>query len=273
MYKQLDLFGNVPEEQSVPLADPVVSTEDKSSMPAVAPQPITESEKKPLIAVMFPPEHRETQKRSPVSTPDAEKPEDSEIPQVNEPLGVVEDKPIMAAISTGQTEDKGGANNTTFRFLDTIEEPADEIIIVEPQPEIIAIAPKKGKRGRKSQKEMEAEAAAIEIPPDDILFKKQYYGIGEVSRMFKLNSSLLRYWESEFDIIKPRKNRKGDRHFRPEDIKNLYLIHHLLRARKYTIEGAKTYLKKNKNKAAEQFEIIQKLEKVKQFLLELKAGL
>jgi len=132
---------------------------------------------------------------------------------------------------------------------------------------------KKGKRGRKSIKDMSSESAMITIPDDEVLFKKQYYSIGEVAGMFNLNSSLLRYWETEFDILKPRKNRKGDRHFRPEDIKNLSLIHHLLRQRKYTIEGAKDYLKKNKTKAQQNFELIQRLEKLKGFLLELKAGL
>ncbi len=132
---------------------------------------------------------------------------------------------------------------------------------------------KKGKRGRKSIKDMDSESAMISIPDDEVLFKKQYYSIGEVAGMFNLNSSLLRYWETEFDILKPRKNRKGDRHFRPEDIKNLSLIHHLLRQRKYTIEGAKDYLKKNKIKAQQNFELIQRLQKLKGFLLELKAGL
>ena len=132
---------------------------------------------------------------------------------------------------------------------------------------------KKGKRGRKSVKEMDAESAMINIPDDEVLFKKQYYSIGEVAEMFNLNTSLLRYWETEFDILKPRKNRKGDRHFRPEDIKNLSLIHHLLRQRKYTIEGAKDYLKKNKLKAQQNFGIIQRLEKLRGFLLELRAGL
>jgi DNA-binding transcriptional MerR regulator len=120
---------------------------------------------------------------------------------------------------------------------------------------------------------MDAESAMISIPDDELLFKKQYYSIGEVAEMFSLNTSLLRYWETEFDILKPRKNRKGDRHFRPEDIKNLSLIHHLLRQRKYTIEGAKDYLKKNKSKAQQNFELIQRLEKLRKFLLELKAGL
>ena len=132
---------------------------------------------------------------------------------------------------------------------------------------------KKGKRGRKSIREMDAESAMISIPDDELLFKKQYYSIGEVAEMFSLNTSLLRYWETEFDILKPLKNRKGDRHFRPEDIKNLSLIHHLLRQRKYTIEGAKDYLKKNKSKAQQNFELIQRLEKLRKFLLELKAGL
>ena len=143
----------------------------------------------------------------------------------------------------------------------------------EKRPKTVVVKSVKGKRGRKSLKAMEEESDFISIPEDDILFKKQYYSIGEVAQMFRLNSSLLRYWETEFDIIKPRKNRKGDRHFRPEDIKNLYLIHHLLRQRKYTIEGAKDYLKKNKSKAQQNFEIIQRLQKLKGFLLELKAGL
>jgi DNA-binding transcriptional MerR regulator len=164
--------------------------------------------------------------------------------------------------------------------LTVLEEP--EEIIAEEKPVIlvaasakkdIAVIQKKGKRGRKSLKEMDAETEMIDVPQDEILFKKQYYSIGEVATMFHLNASLLRYWETEFDILKPRKNRKGDRHFRPEDIKNLQLIHHLLRQRKYTIEGAKEYLKKNKSKARQNFELIQRLEKLKSFLLQLKAGL
>lgn len=130
----------------------------------------------------------------------------------------------------------------------------------------------KSTRGRKSLKSFEAEADFLEIPEDDILFKKSYYSIGDVAGMFKVNASLIRYWENEFDILKPKKNAKGDRYFRPEDVKNLKLIHHLLRERKYTLEGAKDFLKNNKN-AAEKFEMIRSLEKLKFFLLELKAGL
>lgn len=133
---------------------------------------------------------------------------------------------------------------------------------------------KKGKstRGRKSLKTDDNAADFLDIPEDEILFKKLYYSIGDVANMFKVNPSLIRYWENEFDILQPKKNAKGDRHFRPEDIKNLKLIYHLLRERKYTIEGAKEFLKNNKT-AAEKFEMIKSLQKLKSFLLELKASL
>lgn len=127
-------------------------------------------------------------------------------------------------------------------------------------------------RGRKSQKLYAAEADLVNIPEDDILFQKQYYTIGEVSQMFQVNASLLRFWESEFDIIKPRKNRKGDRHFRPVDIKNLQLIYDLLRRRKLTIDGARDFIRNNK-KSQERFAMIQSLQKIKGFLLEVKASL
>jgi DNA-binding transcriptional MerR regulator len=127
-------------------------------------------------------------------------------------------------------------------------------------------------RGRRSLKDIDLKADTIQIPEDDILFQKQYYSIGEVATMFKENQSLIRYWETEFDILQPRKNRKGDRFFRPIDVKNLVLIYDLLRRRKFTIEGAKDYLKKNK-KADEKFATIQSLEKIKSFFLELKASL
>ncbi len=130
----------------------------------------------------------------------------------------------------------------------------------------------KSTRGRKSLKSFNIEADLIEIPEDEILFKKSYYSIGDVAGMFKLNASLIRFWENEFDILKPKKNSKGDRHFRPEDVKNLKLIYHLLRERKYTIEGAKEFLKSNKS-AVQKFELISSLRNLKSFLLELKTSL
>lgn len=130
----------------------------------------------------------------------------------------------------------------------------------------------KSKRGRKSLKEHNKEPDVINVPEDEVLFQKQYYPIGDVAAMFKENTSLIRYWEKEFSVLKPKKNKKGDRFFRPEDIKNLKMIYHLLRERKYTIEGAKEFLKNNKA-AGEKHQMIESLEKVKMFLLELKNNL
>ena len=134
--------------------------------------------------------------------------------------------------------------------------------------------PKKSlsKRGRPSLKEIDINADLVQIPPDEILFQKQYYSIGQVAKWFRVNQSLVRYWETEFDILEPRKNRKGDRFFRPVDVKNLLLIYDLLRRRKFTLEGAKDYLK-NAKKAEEKFAMIQSLERIKAFFLELKATL
>jgi DNA-binding transcriptional MerR regulator len=134
----------------------------------------------------------------------------------------------------------------------------------------LATAP--GKRGRKSIKEIESRVDLVQVPDDEELFKKQYYTIGEVATMFSEKQSLIRYWESEFDILQPRKNRKGDRYFRPIDIKNLVLIYDLLRRRKFTIDGARDFLKKNK-KAEERFALIQSLQKLRGFLQELRSNL
>jgi DNA-binding transcriptional MerR regulator len=152
--------------------------------------------------------------------------------------------------------------------------PSATEITTEPEPVAVPVKsnPIKSTRGRKSIRQTAAEADLINIPEDDVLFQKQYYSMGEVAGMFRVNHSLLRFWENEFDIIQPRKNRKGDRHFRPVDIKNLHLIYHLLRQRKYTIEGAKDFLKKNK-KAEERFQAIQKLQQIRNFLLEMKTNL
>lgn len=129
------------------------------------------------------------------------------------------------------------------------------------------------KRGRKSFKEIDAEVDLIEVPEDEILFQKQYYPMRVVAKWFRVNSSLLRYWENEFDVLKPRKNRKGDRLFRPEDVKSLQVIYYLLRQRKFTIEGAKKYLKANRKNADVNLQLIQSLTKFRGFLLELKANL
>lgn len=159
----------------------------------------------------------------------------------------------------------------------------EELPVKQAEPKIKKLKPdplaaRKGKRGRRSLKDIEATVDLVEVPADEELFRKQYYSIGEVAKMFRENQSLIRFWETEFDILQPRKNRKGDRFFRPIDIKNLVLIHDLLRRRKFTIEGAREYLKKNNartlpGKADEKFELIQSLKQLRGFLLELKASL
>ena len=95
---------------------------------------------------------------------------------------------------------------------------------------------------------------------------KRYYSIGEVAKAFEVNTSLIRFWETTFDILKPKKNAKGNRKFTPEDIKNLQLIYHLVKEKGYTLDGAKDQLKTlNKN-----FEVIKKLEKIKANLINIK---
>jgi DNA-binding transcriptional MerR regulator len=102
---------------------------------------------------------------------------------------------------------------------------------------------------------------------------KLYYSIGEVSKMFQVNASLIRFWEKEFDIIHPKKNKKGDRMFTQEDVENFRIIYHLVKERGYTLQGAKEKLKNNKEDTFNSLEMIQSLEKVKGFLLELKSQL
>ncbi|WP_336516101.1 MerR family transcriptional regulator [Pollutibacter soli] len=184
---------------------------------------------------------------------------------------VVENNEVVESVADSSEEIKDEipvAEN--LQAIDPVSDSTDEIAGESSESKNVAI--KKAQRGRKSQREMSLEAGRIDVPEDSVLYSKQYYSIGEVAIMFSVNASLLRYWESEFDILKPRKNKKGDRFFRPDDIKNLQLIHHLLRERKYTIDGARDFLKKGK-KANEYFEAITKLKAIKAFLMEMKAAL
>ena len=103
--------------------------------------------------------------------------------------------------------------------------------------------------------------------------EKRYYAIGEVAKAFGVNTSLVRFWEKEFAILKPKKNTKGNRKFTPEDIKNLKLIYHLVKERGFTLEGAKIHLKEAKKQVLSNFEIISKLEGVKNELIKLKEHL
>lgn len=99
---------------------------------------------------------------------------------------------------------------------------------------------------------------------------KRYYSIGELAKAFDVNASLLRFWEKEFDILKPKKNAKGNRMFTPQDVQNLQLIYHLVKERGFTLDGAKEHMKKNAKDIMDNFEIIQKLEGIKAALLSIK---
>ena len=145
--------------------------------------------------------------------------------------------------------------------------------VINPVPAEVEPINRKQKKSKQAPVDSDqVKPIAPEIPGDDVLFSKQYYPISEVAGMFGVNISLLRYWEKEFDIIKPRKNRKGDRLFRPADIKNLKLIHFLLKEKKYTIKGAKDFLKKGKS-VTEKFEAVAVLKGIRTMLVELKSAL
>jgi DNA-binding transcriptional MerR regulator len=99
---------------------------------------------------------------------------------------------------------------------------------------------------------------------------KRYYSMGEIATAFDVNQSLIRFWDKEFDILKPKKNAKGNRMFTPEDVKNLQLIYHLVKERGFTLEGAKVHLKEGQQKTLDKFDIIRKLEAIKTQLTNIK---
>jgi DNA-binding transcriptional MerR regulator len=103
--------------------------------------------------------------------------------------------------------------------------------------------------------------------------EKKYYSIGEVAALFKVAPSLIRFWETEFEVLAPKKNKKGNRQYTKEDIDNLKVIYHLVKEKGYTLQGAKEALKNNRIKPVDKVEVIKSLEKVKEFLVELKKNL
>lgn len=111
------------------------------------------------------------------------------------------------------------------------------------------------------------------MPYKEKKVEKLYYSIGEVAEMFNVNTSLIRYWEKEFDVIKPKKNKKGNRFFTQEDIDNFHLIFHLVKERGMTLKGAQKKLKENKQDTIYNFEIINNLKTIRQMLLEVKESL
>ena len=107
----------------------------------------------------------------------------------------------------------------------------------------------------------------------DHKIEKVYYSISEVAELFEVNQSLIRFWEKEFDILKPQKNKKGNRLFTKNDLENLKLIYHLVRERGYTLQGAREKLKQSREDVVNTVQMISSLNRVKEFLLELKKEL
>jgi DNA-binding transcriptional MerR regulator len=100
--------------------------------------------------------------------------------------------------------------------------------------------------------------------------EKLYYSISEVAGKFDLAPSALRFWEKEFDTIKPFKNNKGNRYYTQQDIEHIALINHLVKERGMTLKGAKAKIKENRDEVAHNYEIVQKLQEIRQYLLEIK---
>ncbi len=111
------------------------------------------------------------------------------------------------------------------------------------------------------------------MPYKEPKIEKLYYSIGEVAEMFDVNTSLIRFWEKEFDILKPRKNKKGNRLFTREDLENLHIIYHLVKERGMTLKGAKKKMKENKDDTLNNFEVVKSLDSIKKMLLEIKEDL
>jgi len=108
------------------------------------------------------------------------------------------------------------------------------------------------------------------MPYKEPKIEKLFYSIGEVAEMFEVNTSLIRFWEKEFDVIKPRKNKKGNRLFTKEDVENFHLIFNLVKVRGMTLTGAKKKMKENKDDIRDDFEIIQNLNQIKEMLFEIR---
>ncbi len=103
--------------------------------------------------------------------------------------------------------------------------------------------------------------------------EKKYYSIGEVATQLGVSTSLIRFWENEFDTIKPKKNRKGNRQFTVEDIENVKLIYHLVKEKGFTLQGAKDVLKNGQGNLKERIKLIDSLRELRAFLNDLKENL
>jgi len=111
------------------------------------------------------------------------------------------------------------------------------------------------------------------VPYKKPIIEKVFYSIGEVADLFGVNTSNIRFWENEFDILKPHKNNKGNRMFTKEDIENLKIIYHLLKERGMTIKGAQKKLKENKEDTLQNYEVVSRLQEIRQMLVDIREEL
>ncbi len=110
----------------------------------------------------------------------------------------------------------------------------------------------------------------MEIQKDHKEIEKLYHSIGEIAKKYNVSTSLIRYWEKEFDILKPRKNKKGDRLFTQKDLENLDIIYHLIKERGFTLKGAKKKIYQNKEDNIGTSEIVRSLKKIREFLIHIR---
>jgi DNA-binding transcriptional MerR regulator len=111
------------------------------------------------------------------------------------------------------------------------------------------------------------------MPYKEKKVEKLFYSIGEVAEMLTVPVSTVRFWENEFDILKPRKNKKGNRLFTAGDIKNLKIIHHLVKEKGMTLAGVKKQLSAKWEETDYKHEVRQSLLEIKGILLDLRDGI
>ena len=111
------------------------------------------------------------------------------------------------------------------------------------------------------------------MPYKEHSLEKKYFTIGDVAKKFKVATSLIRYWEQEFENINPKKNSKGNRKYTKDDIKEVEIVYHLVKEKGYTLNGARELINKNRSQTEENKDALQSLKKVRDFLFELKENL
>ena len=108
------------------------------------------------------------------------------------------------------------------------------------------------------------------MPYKEREIEKKYFSIGEVAELFKVAPSFIRYWEGEFDIIRPKKDKKGNRRYTKDDIQKIRFVFHLVKEKGYTLQGAQEVIAQGKDQGFDKVAAVQKLQEIKDFLINLK---